>query len=198
MFASKRHLLSFMEHGPDRRCATICWDDVTSRQRLKKPSGLQNNVVMLCGEVSTPKTPLYKYLSIKIHWNHLSKFNDNTGGADGNVECDVGEIEQVPEVTDLDDPMQATTTLNTISHSMIFDDGASGVIVASNCNGVAAENCVALSTARKAAARTLDGLIRGTHSLHVAPGEGQGPNSLLFHMYAEELSFSQYTSATRA
>ncbi|CAN7949023.1 unnamed protein product, partial [Ixodes hexagonus] len=35
------------------------------------------------------------------------------------------------------------------------------------------------------------GLIEGTHSLHVAPGEGQTPISLLFDEYAEELSFPQ-------
>lgn len=37
------------------------------------------------------------------------------------MECDVEEIEQVPEVTNLDDPMQATIALNTMSYSMIFD-----------------------------------------------------------------------------
>ncbi|KAL3195670.1 hypothetical protein MRX96_001797 [Rhipicephalus microplus] len=85
--------------------------------------------------------------------------------------------------------MQAAIALNAMAHTTIFDDGACVITNCVNSGGdVAAE-----SVAGKAAHSSPDeiGLIEGTHSLHVAPGEGQTPISLLFDEYAEELSFPQ-------
>ncbi|KAG0440050.1 hypothetical protein HPB47_016423 [Ixodes persulcatus] len=65
-------------------------------------------------------SPLYKYLKIKIDWRRLANVQD-----DGAVDDD--EIEPAPEVTDLEDPMQAVIALNTMAHTLIFDDGACGV-----------------------------------------------------------------------
>ncbi|KAG0414678.1 hypothetical protein HPB47_008170 [Ixodes persulcatus] len=109
-------------------------------------------------------SPLYKYLKIKIDWRRLANVQD-----DGAVDDD--EIEPAPEVTDLEDPMQAVIALNTMAHTLIFDDGACGV-----------DTVAAITAARTAVHSASDdlGLIEGTHSLHVAPGEGQTPISLLF------------------
>ncbi|XP_077548785.1 uncharacterized protein LOC144162186 [Haemaphysalis longicornis] len=73
---------------------------------------------------------LYKYLQIKIDWNRLTNFQD-----DGDVDDD--DIEPVPEVTDLNDSMQAMIALNTMAHTMIFDDGACD-ITDNNSDGDAA------------------------------------------------------------
>ncbi|XP_075748108.1 uncharacterized protein LOC142814051 [Rhipicephalus microplus] len=127
-------------------------------------------------------SPLYKYLKIKIDWSRLANVQD-----DGDVDDD--EIEPAPEVTDLEEPMQAVIALNAMAHTMIFYDGACIITNCVNSGG----DVVAESVAGKAAHSAADeiGLIEGTHSLHVAPGEGQTPISLLFDEYAKELSFPQ-------
>ncbi|XP_077564661.1 uncharacterized protein LOC144180144 [Haemaphysalis longicornis] len=62
------------------------------------------------------KTPPYKHVNVKIDWSRLSQFDDD------DVECDDDEIEPLPEITDLEDPMQAIIALNAMSHTMVHDD----------------------------------------------------------------------------
>ncbi|XP_049514189.1 uncharacterized protein LOC125941262 [Dermacentor silvarum] len=131
-------------------------------------------------------SPLYKYFKITVNWSRLANVED-----DGDVDDD--EIEPAPEVTDLEDPMQAAIALNTMAHTMIFDDGACVITKCVNSGGdtaagtaatTAAVSAMGTSSAAHSAADEL-GLIEGMHSFHVAPGEGQTPISLLFDEYAE-------------
>ncbi|KAH7949643.1 hypothetical protein HPB49_013204 [Dermacentor silvarum] len=62
-------------------------------------------------------SPLYKYLNITVDWSRL--VDD-----DGDVDDD--NIEPAPEITALEDPMQAVIALSTMSHTMLYDDGATG------------------------------------------------------------------------
>ncbi|KAL3254794.1 hypothetical protein MRX96_017536 [Rhipicephalus microplus] len=123
---------------------------------------------------------LIQYLKIKIDWSRLANVQDN-----GDV--DDGGIEPAPEVTDLEEPMQAAIALNAMAHTMIFDDGACVITNCVNSGGDVAAESVAGKAAHSAADEI--GLIEGTHSLHVAPGEGQTPISLLFDDEEEEKSF---------
>ncbi|KAL3249208.1 hypothetical protein MRX96_056153 [Rhipicephalus microplus] len=127
------------------------------------------------------------YYKIKIDCNRITNVQDNS-------DVDQDEIQPAPDVTDLDNPMQAAIALNTIAHTMIFDDGA---CIITNCvnsdRDAMASTTPAESSAGKAAHSAADevGLIEGTHTLHVATGDGQNPIFLLFDEYAEELSFLQ-------
>ncbi|XP_075743733.1 uncharacterized protein LOC142802635 [Rhipicephalus microplus] len=53
-------------------------------------------------------TPLYKHLNVHIDWSRLERFDDDN--AVGTYYDD--EIEALPEIIDLDDPMQAAIALN--------------------------------------------------------------------------------------
>ncbi|XP_075750649.1 uncharacterized protein LOC142817514 [Rhipicephalus microplus] len=52
-------------------------------------------------------TPLYKHLNVHIDWSRLERFDDDD--AVGTYDDD--EIEALPEIIDLDDPMQAATAI---------------------------------------------------------------------------------------
>ncbi|KAH6926332.1 hypothetical protein HPB50_017166 [Hyalomma asiaticum] len=58
----------------------------------------------------------HRHVSTHIDCNQLVHLDDD-------VACDDEEMEPAPEVTDLEDPMQAVIALNTMSHTMVFDDG---------------------------------------------------------------------------
>lgn len=64
-------------------------------------------------------TPLYKYANVKIDWSRLTQFD----GDDHAEACeDDGEIEVLPEITDLDDAVQAVLALNSMSQTLLYDD----------------------------------------------------------------------------
>ncbi|KAL3174688.1 hypothetical protein MRX96_011085 [Rhipicephalus microplus] len=69
---------------------------------------------------------------------------------DGDVDDD--EIEPAPEVTDLEEPMQAVIALNAMAHTMIFYDGACVITNCVNSGG----DVVAESVAGKAAHSAAD------------------------------------------
>ncbi|XP_075724105.1 uncharacterized protein LOC142766375 [Rhipicephalus microplus] len=63
-------------------------------------------------------TPLYKHLNVHIDWSRLERFDDDD--AVGTYDDD--EIEALPEIIDLDDPMQAAFALNAVSRTLVYDD----------------------------------------------------------------------------
>ncbi|KAG0415101.1 hypothetical protein HPB47_007740 [Ixodes persulcatus] len=122
-------------------------------------------------------SPLYKYLKIKIDWRRLANVQD-----DGAVDDD--EIEPAPEVTDLEDPMQAVIALNTMAHTLIFDDGACGV-----------DTVAAITAARTAVHSASDDLGLIEAPLHepmnqtagIECGQTRAAPLLVGHMPCEEL-----------
>ncbi|KAH7959409.1 hypothetical protein HPB49_010918 [Dermacentor silvarum] len=107
---------------------------------------------------------LYKYLKIKIDWSRRGCFEQQREEEchDGKV-TDDNDIKPALEVTDLEDPLQAVVILNVISHTMVIDDEGIG-----------------LSKKKDDDVTEDQGIMAGTHSFRLAPGEGQTPISLLF------------------
>lgn len=74
------------------------------------------------------------------------------------------------------------TAVNTMSHTVIYDDGAIAV-------GLAPTNAEAFAEGKaKGNSANIEGLREGTHCLYIAPGEGETPISLLLDQYALESS----------
>ncbi|KAH6925522.1 hypothetical protein HPB50_006525 [Hyalomma asiaticum] len=119
------------------------------------------------------QTPLCRHLNVTIDWARVASFDGD------NVECDEEDVERLPEITDLVDPLQAAVVLNAARHTVLYDGMA--MAIARTAAGEEAD-----ATDEDAVVR---GLVDNTHSLHLAPGEGRVPISLLCDEYAEELSF---------
>ncbi|XP_049268753.1 LOW QUALITY PROTEIN: uncharacterized protein LOC125757327 [Rhipicephalus sanguineus] len=159
--------------------AAAAFDVHIKRRLLNKPSyrkGLVKKRHVHAWLKHLEQSPLCKYLKIKIDWSRLVAQEED----DGKVNDD--EIEPAPKVTDLDDPLQAAIALNLMSHTMFIDDAAIVNTKRDDFIGGAEE---------QQQQQQLCGLMTGLRSLHLAPGEGQTPISLLFDEYAEELSFLQ-------
>ncbi|KAH7959858.1 hypothetical protein HPB49_014416 [Dermacentor silvarum] len=62
------------------------------------------------------QTPLYRYVNVQIDWSRLDQFDGD------DAECNDDEIEALPEITDLDDPMQAVIAPNAVSQTIVYDD----------------------------------------------------------------------------
>ncbi|XP_075728276.1 uncharacterized protein LOC142769176 [Rhipicephalus microplus] len=98
-------------------------------------------------------TPLYKHLNVYIDWSRLERFDDDD--AVGTYDDD--EIEALPEIIDLDDPMQAAIALNAVSRTLVYDDMGVG-----GGEGEAADEMVVSD-------EDASKLVDNTYSLHVAP-----------------------------
>ncbi|KAH6921997.1 hypothetical protein HPB50_007295 [Hyalomma asiaticum] len=59
-------------------------------------------------------TPPYKHVNMKIDWSRLTQFDGDE------AECDDDEIERLPEITDLDGPVQAVIALNAVSRTLVY------------------------------------------------------------------------------
>lgn len=80
---------------------------------------------------------------------------------DDDVECNDGEIEPIPDIKDLEDPMQVVIALTAMSHTMVYNDDA-----------------IITATSQTETAEELQGLLNNTYSLQLAPGEGKWFQSL--------------------
>ncbi|KAL3209160.1 hypothetical protein MRX96_009348 [Rhipicephalus microplus] len=73
-----------------------------------------------------------RYLNVRIDWNRLERFDDDDATATYNED----EIKALPEISDLNDPVQAAIALNAVSRTLVFDDMAA-------CTGGGAEGAEA-------------------------------------------------------
>ncbi|KAL3222391.1 hypothetical protein MRX96_028414 [Rhipicephalus microplus] len=82
---------------------------------------------------------------------------------------DEDEIQPAPDITDLDDLMQAAIALNTMAHTMVFDDGA---CVLPNCVNSDRDATAATTAAESAAGKVVNSAADETESSYeLAPLE---------------------------